>query len=371
MRIHFPNKLPTSVARLTGMSFRNKGHLMMKILKLIFLSLGGKTNPSIIRGTFHIVLKLIEIYRKQGLKGTTLYLKTCSVLTQQCLGGHIIPDITPLGTRISRTKRGVPCILPILWRRRIFTEPRLTRYVLSIFAIYRFLLYDSPVKIGSITNPSTANQNYLKTIEGYIPQFFKSLARSTRKGLDYHKKTITRLSPILTKSPTTFPSLQKKPMWSSNNLSVARAWVWFESQPHLAITGSLMYLIEKLKTPILGVIIPAMQKVRTHRDIQGLQKLQSVAMGKLGLKQEPAGKMRVFAMVDPISQWALKPIHETVFSILRTIRADGTFNQTHPLLRSKRWDSMFSLDLSSATDRLPLSLQKAIVEFIYPQCGDH
>jgi len=38
--------------------------------------------------------------------------------------------------------------------------------------------------------------------------------------------------------------------------------------------------------------------------------LPSRAMGKLSLKVEPAGKVRVFAMVDAITQSALKPLHE-------------------------------------------------------------
>jgi len=57
-------------------------------------------------------------------------------------------------------------------------------------------------------------------------------------------------------------------------------------------------------------------------------------LGKLGLKQEAAGKMRVFAMVDPISQWVLYPIHRFIFdNILKKIPMDGTFDQTKPLFR--------------------------------------
>jgi hypothetical protein len=57
------------------------------------------------------------------------------------------------------------------------------------------------------------------------------------------------------------------------------------------------------------------------------------ALGKLGLKQEPAGKVRVFAMVDPWTQWLLAPLHKRVFSILRRIPQDGTFNQVKPVER--------------------------------------
>lgn len=91
----------------------------------------------------------------------------------------------------------------------------------------------------------------------------------------------------------------------------------------------------------------------------------------MGLKQEPAGKMRVFAMVDPLTQWALKPLHNFIFeSILSKIPMDGTFAQTEPLKKSKDWSVLYSLDLSSATDRLPISLQADIINYLYPGLGE-
>jgi hypothetical protein len=84
-------------------------------------------------------------------------------------------------------------------------------------------------------------------------------------------------------------------------------------------------------------------------------------IGKLGLKQEAAGKMRVFAMVDPWTQWVLKPLHDGIFKILRRHPMDGTFNQLRPLARAHNWESLYSLDLSSATDRLPITLQQALL----------
>lgn len=56
-------------------------------------------------------------------------------------------------------------------------------------------------------------------------------------------------------------------------------------------------------------------------------------LAKLGFKEEAAGKVRVFAMVDPFTQWVMKPIHDAIFTILRGIPMDGTFNQTSPVDR--------------------------------------
>jgi len=84
-------------------------------------------------------------------------------------------------------------------------------------------------------------------------------------------------------------------------------------------------------------------------------------LGKLSLKTEAAGKIRVFAIVDVWTQSILEPIHEYIYSILRNIPQDGTFDQSRPLseLRRKLNDKSltYSYDLSAATDRLPLKLQ--------------
>jgi hypothetical protein len=61
-------------------------------------------------------------------------------------------------------------------------------------------------------------------------------------------------------------------------------------------------------------------------------------LAKLGFKEEAAGKVRVFAMVDPFTQWVMKPIHLAIFTILRGIPMDGTFNQTAPVNRLSNID---------------------------------
>jgi hypothetical protein len=92
------------------------------------------------------------------------------------------------------------------------------------------------------------------------------------------------------------------------------------------------------------------------------------ALGKLSLKNEAAGKVRVFAMVDPVTQWLLAPLHKLIFKILRKIPMDGTFNQLGPinrLLKMENRQGLYSLDLSAATDRLPVSLQARLLDHLF------
>jgi hypothetical protein len=95
-------------------------------------------------------------------------------------------------------------------------------------------------------------------------------------------------------------------------------------------------------------------------------------LGKLGFKPEPAGKVRIFAMVDPWTQWLMDRLHRAIFKLLASIPQDGTFDQMAPVKRLIEWKAsedktsarpipLYSFDLSSATDRIPIVLQKILL----------
>jgi len=86
-------------------------------------------------------------------------------------------------------------------------------------------------------------------------------------------------------------------------------------------------------------------------------------LGKLAFLDEAAGKVRVVAMVDVVTQTILKPLHDWIFQVLKQLAQDGTHDQGRPLelLIQGNHLECYSYDLSSATDRLPLALQESIL----------
>lgn len=70
-------------------------------------------------------------------------------------------------------------------------------------------------------------------------------------------------------------------------------------------------------------------------------------------------------MVDIWTQTVLYPLHETLFTFLKRLPNDGTFDQNLSVKRvmekSLKFGKSFGYDLSAATDRLPLDLQKSIL----------
>lgn len=61
----------------------------------------------------------------------------------------------------------------------------------------------------------------------------------------------------------------------------------------------------------------------------------------------------------------LRPAHDWSMSLLRRIPMDGTFDQERPLRRLIGKRTLFSFDLSSATDRIPLAFQKLLMEKLF------
>jgi hypothetical protein len=120
-----------------------------------------------------------------------------------------------------------------------------------------------------------------------------------------------------------------------------------------------------------GPFEPESKTVRVVSSINPLEETWGpvTALGALGFKFEP-GKIRVFAMVDALTQALMQPLHLWIFKRLKGIGQDGTFDQYSPLEKLvKRMDDpkktwIASYDLSAATDRLPLSLQMMLLEVL-------
>jgi hypothetical protein len=93
--------------------------------------------------------------------------------------------------------------------------------------------------------------------------------------------------------------------------------------------------------------------------------LQPAFFGRLSIVKELRGKARVIGITNQWTQWLLKPLHNAIQSKLDTIPEDGTRDQLAPIHKMTSIHGIsnqyYSLDLSNATDRLPVELQKDIL----------
>jgi len=89
-------------------------------------------------------------------------------------------------------------------------------------------------------------------------------------------------------------------------------------------------------------------------------------LGRLGIIEELRGKTRIIGITDQWTQWLFKPLHDHLQAFLDTLSSDGTRDQHGPIKRllEKGYSEYYSLDLSAATDRLPVSLQEDILNLL-------
>lgn len=99
-----------------------------------------------------------------------------------------------------------------------------------------------------------------------------------------------------------------------------------------------------------------------------LKPIKSKSNGVLSFVKDPEAKLRIIAISDYYTQLYLKPIHNIILKILKNSelnKCDRTFTQSP----WHGWDdnehSFWSLDLSSATDRFPIELQRRLLVRIF------
>lgn len=299
------------------------------------------------------------IHKAQGMKGLVNYLKASQVLFQQCLGGFRLVDTTELKCRVSRNGQGMPRIINSQDRALIRAGNwRVAKFYMTLFALYRILEFPGKLKLNTITDGFKGHMEkgglYFRVIN-YAPAFAKMLFEILR---------VHKIKPLEERGVSPRPIVKSAPGTGLGMVSTT-PWVLVSQAFNLKRLGLgdcieyfIKYFQKGTKVPYPGLL----SIFQGAADIpMGLIPSLSHLVGKLGFKEEPAGKVRVFAMADAWTQWVLEPFHEFLFDILRQIPMDGTFDQLKPVVtKVATAKAAYSLDLSAATDRLPMTVQVAL-----------
>lgn len=99
-------------------------------------------------------------------------------------------------------------------------------------------------------------------------------------------------------------------------------------------------------------------------------------LGHIAVLEEARGKMRKIGITDFWTQILFRPLHDSIYNELGKITQDGTNNQVRPIKvlidelsisNFKKFKRVQSLDLTAATDRLPVDVQAQILSLLgYP-----
>jgi len=333
--------------------------------------------------------------KHNGLKGLVIYLKACTVILQQASGKHKLQSMNGLNIRFARTRSGYPRVIPILHRTRIH-EPKIFKLWMTLFSLYRVLEVPGKLKLSTIVDPSRMDPSILPRISQSLERGFWP-ALSSLPGFDDTKIGLNWLEPwdflkglravpfMIAKSSSAagYIRITKADkgisIQSTSPASILAAVVAWIENPHMfkilkdwcTATGNIWLLnrIDSWNRILIPMVDPT-DKARYSfykgmRTVLGQTYARS--LGRLGFKEEAAGKVRVFAYVDPFTQWLLKPIHDALFELLALIPEDGTSDQLAPVRRLISRNPLgpyFSYDLTAATDRLPIIVQMTILSKI-------
>jgi len=354
---------------LAMISVKRGSPMLVHILRMLPV-LGVRVSSNWVRIVRFFLKEIKKMHNNGGAPQVVKYLKACSVLLQQSISGYIISDPGALGIRVSRTISGLPKIIPSVHRKMIRKgDQKIIRFWLTVFSLYRDIDFDGTLKLSTITAPSKGDLNY--RVNRFIPQF-RALIAPVPSDLGQGKVRST-LFQMFTSGPQ---ASREAKITNTNPVSVYRAF-WLLMKPENKHLKDALFFFSKYfhhqEFEQLWELCIRGPKGNTWRErISPTPREWDMAipkskyLGRLATKNEAAGKVRVFAMVDPWTQWALKPLHGILFNLLKKIPMDGTFDQLRPLDRVPfNRGPIYSFDLSAATDRLPISLQTDILSSFF------
>ena len=356
----------------------------------------GRMNHGYVRVIISYLAKCSKLARKGGVRFLVIYLKACSVVLMQASSAHVLHDLTPLGVRFARGAKGLPSLIPALHRMRIRSgDARILRFWMTLFGVYRVLEFPGTVKLSTITDKGTASALALWSGFTFVPTFVR-LLQSHFKGDLVEAGQVQGLGQPTEETEDFLRTLRATPFLLARVGTAARVVVPVvkgrpgrpedrsPTDPVTAISplstnpaAIVLTACAWLSSPLYPVFTDWAKATGNHWLLNRIESwatlepyvskeyLGTGQLGRLGFKDEPAGKVRVFAIVDPFTQWLMKPLHDQIFKLLAQIPQDGTFNQLAPLERLMRsvplGDPIYSYDLSAATDRLPVSLQESLL----------
>jgi hypothetical protein len=287
--------------------------------------------------------RINRLYQNNGVVFTVSFLKKSLLITQHYLSGNPVGK-DPGAPRVA-TKAGLPLLIPKPLRDSLRLKEKVTvKVCLAILSLFRIMSYKGQLKLSTITDGPTVPVGSYPEIalvwRWFVPyRALNALGRDT-------------LLILKTAGPNFRTSILGAPIDALGHLH-----------------GGLLNPFKHIDHYFGGSLWELLK--REMNIVKDMEPLMAPRLGKLSLKNEPAGKIRVFAIVDVWTQSVLWPIHDTIFRTLKNIPQDGTFNQDGPLklLQDKLKEAVdkttYSYDLSAATDRFPIGFQVQVLSQVF------
>jgi hypothetical protein len=333
-----------------------------------------------LRQLYAFLVRLQTLRRNHGDAYVVKELKVSQLALQKAIAGTPVSSLRVLEPTLplSRvTNQGFPKWIPLRDRRLMMqgNSPSIIRWYMTLFAVYRVIYIPGILKLSTITESLTVSKESVdrvaRDIKGLIPVTSFDLEKLFNHNLPAFKVDRAGIPPI--------------PLLEAASSTNAVSWLGmvsdiaaFKARGEFDTLCYYLYLTENyslLKLVIhLAENIPLTENMLPVSSGLGAMLANGAPLGRLSLKEEAAGKVRVFAMVSIWDQTVLSPLHDALFAWLKLVPNDATFDQNASVRRclskSVKTQQSYGYDLSAATDRLPLSFQQVILNRLVPSLGD-
>lgn len=279
--------------------------------------------------------KLQALVQTRGIQWTVKHVKACRLAVTRYISNEPLRSLE--GVRLIK---GWPFWL--LMFKDLGLEPWKLRWYLTLLVVLRDIEFPPVLDLDPIVTPW----------KGTLPSITKKEHLSIKKDL--------RLKPLQIQWNDFHISTKKGP----NGQAMITSTVDLDALPEQLITDLQVIAGNPFKLQVGKALLfreinqPAYDIWKKASEFKGDPKFR-----KLSCFSDKECKSRTIAIFDYWSQTALKPLHDALNGILRNISTDCTFNQNHFLdILSKQVNKTFySFDLTNATDRMPIELQKKII----------
>lgn len=300
-----------------------------------------------------LLAKMFRILESRGNSEAIKYVKTTRMALLKALEGLSSEELRSMKRNAIKFPKDLR-FLKNVQTDKIYPVIRLVLSALSSFRILRgdgtpsfATIMQGPKKIGIPTDVAEGIAPFLRSI-GFNPKYFG--LRSSKLNFKKFRMTV-KSGPKGHALWTSFLDLTLMPESLRDSIGI--------------VGGSR--LREDMSNYL--VFIPYIRKY-----LENYLGKTGVALRRLSVLRDKEGKNREIAILDYYSQSALQPLHSVLFRVLARIPQDCTFDHGKSLdtLKPVNGSSYHSIDLSSATDRFPITLQSAILEVLYgKEYSDH
>jgi hypothetical protein len=292
-----------------------------------------------------------KIQRTRGKRGLGMYLKE----SQRCLLKFLAGDSLPSAT--VKLRRGLPLILPGFIRGRVAEDDIIAiRVALTLLGFARVIFHEGPIKFHTVTTPSEWREPSPRRLKRMIDEIWEVLGDLGVRPY----RVPDSVEPVLHRSNRSGPNGHSvlASHWDALALRESGLWPTFKVLAEALGSAPLIR-----KVDILAQLTESW--LRQRLGLAQSLPCRYPALGRFGVKDEPCGKKRLFAISDYWTQSICKPLHDYLMDSLRRLPMDGTWDQSVAAERVReetaRGTKLYSFDLSAATDRFPARFTELVL----------